>query len=213
MLFNIDKLQDLIYLIPAVLIALTVHEFSHGLSAYFLGDKTAHSEGRLTLNPLKHLDLFGAIMLLVAGFGWAKPVPVNPYHFKNRKLGMALTAFAGPLSNFIMAFIFMFVAIFVIKNAPYDETIKNIIIFLEISISLNIGLGIFNMIPFPPLDGSRIIGLFVPENIYFKLMEFERYSQIILIALLFTNVLNGPLAASRKAVFTFMYNAAKFIIQ
>lgn len=213
MLFNINRLQDLIYLIPAVLIALTIHEFSHGLFAYFLGDQTAKNQGRLSLNPLKHLDPMGALMLLIAGFGWAKPVPVNPYHFKNRKLGMAVTAFAGPLSNFIMAFIFTLIAIFMIKHTPSSEMTNNIIMFLQISITLNIGLGIFNLIPFPPLDGSRILGFFLPESVYFKLMEFERYTQIILIALLFTNVLNVPLAFLRKVVLTFMVNASNFIIQ
>ncbi|MBQ4249864.1 MAG: site-2 protease family protein [Clostridia bacterium] len=199
MFFNIQSFSELIFRLIAVILALTFHEFSHGLAAYLMGDDTARSQGRLTLNPLKHIDIFGGIMLLLVGFGWAKPVGVNPMRFKNPKAGMAITALAGPVSNFILAFIFYVLALVVQINAAgangqIGQTAIAVITFFSVCISMNIGLGIFNMIPVPPLDGSRVVTAFLPDRMYFGIMRYERYIMIGLMALLFLNVLDVPLS-------------------
>ncbi|MBQ1374948.1 MAG: site-2 protease family protein [Clostridia bacterium] len=199
MFFNIQSFSELIFRLIAVILALTFHEFSHGLAAYLMGDDTARSQGRLTLNPLKHIDIFGCIMLLLVGFGWAKPVGVNPMRFKNPKAGMAITALAGPVSNFILAFIFYVLALVVQINATgangqIGQTAIAVITFFSVCISMNIGLGIFNMIPVPPLDGSRVVTAFLPDRMYFGIMRYERYIMIGLMALLFLNVLDVPLS-------------------
>lgn len=193
MLFNISSWQDLVYRLVAVIMALTIHEFSHGFAAYLMGDRTAKEQGRLTLNPAKHIDIFGSIMLLLVGFGWAKPVGVNPLRFKKPKAGMAITALAGPLSNFILAFVLYIIALTVQINFFGVRTAANVVTFLATCISLNIGLGIFNLIPVPPLDGSRIFLVFLPDDTYFKIMQYERYIQLILMALLFLGALDAPL--------------------
>ncbi|MBQ3379414.1 MAG: site-2 protease family protein [Clostridia bacterium] len=199
MLFNISSFSELIFRVIAVILALTVHEFSHGLAAYLMGDDTARIQGRLTLNPLKHIDIFGGIMLLLVGFGWAKPVGVNPMRFKNPKGGMAITALAGPVSNFILAFLFYVIALIVQINAAQPDgslgaTAIAIITFFSVCISINIGLGVFNLIPVPPLDGSRVVTAFLPERTYFGIMRYERYIMLGLMALLFLNVLDVPLS-------------------
>lgn len=167
----------------AALIALTVHEYCHGYAAYKLGDDTAKLQGRLTLNPLKHLDPFGAICLVLFHIGWAKPVPVNPRNFKDRKKGFAITAAAGPLSNLILGFIaaFLYLLLFAfVRDMTFPEKnfayhfISNCLLFLYIFHAINVGLGLFNLLPIPPFDGSRLLNVFLPPKAYFAIMKYER---------------------------------------
>ena len=164
----------------AILLCLTVHETCHGLAAYALGDPTARNSRRLSLNPLRHIDWLGLAMMLFAGFGWAKPVPVDPRHFKRPKQGMALTALAGPASNLLLALGAVFLSREVYLRGGPDWLGG----FLLYSLApLSIGLGLFNLLPIPPLDGSKVLGAFLPDRTYFGLMRYERYGMFLLLAL------------------------------
>jgi len=176
-------IQQFFILIFPVLFALTIHEFSHGYAAYKLGDDTAKRAGRLTLNPLKHLDPIGTIMLFIAHFGWARPVPINPYNFKNIKLDTAIVSFAGPMANFISAIVFSILFRLISPN----QTMINHNIFIQILlfiIFINIALGLFNLIPIPPLDGSKIFGALLPDRLYFQYQKFERKGMFLFIAII-----------------------------
>lgn len=206
-----QKLTYILILAFCVLFSLSVHEFSHGLAAYAVGDKTAKYSGRLSLNPLAHLDPFGAICLFLFGFGWAKPVPVNPWNFKNKKGGMILTALAGPFSNFLLAFIAMVIYTLLgglrFSSASFGFTLASV--FYELAyymIMINLGLGLFNLIPIPPLDGSKVLTAILPERTYFKLMDYERYGFIILIILINTPIFNILLSMCQSAVIDFYSN-------
>lgn len=201
-----DRLFEILIRIIVVITALPVHEFAHAFVAYKLGDNTAKYQGRLTLNPLSHLDPIGSITTILFGFGWAKAVPVNPYMFKNRKLGMALVSLAGPLSNVLMATAYMLIikilSVFgiLLPGAPFFQV-------LIIMISVNLNLAVFNLLPIPPLDGSRIATLFLDERTYFKIMHYERYIFIALIALMATPIFDGVMG-----FFTdILWNAINFI--
>ena len=185
MLFGMDPLS-LLYIIPAILIGLTFHEIAHGYTAYLLGDKTAKEQGRLSLNPLKHIDPIGFISMILVGFGWTKPVMMNPYNLKNYKDGIALTAVAGPLANFVMTIIglllFKLVYIFPVPGV--------ITTFLTVFIQINFMLAAFNILPLPVLDGFKVIMRLFPDSIYDKAFAFERrYGIIILLILILTRVL------------------------
>ncbi len=194
-----------------VLLCISVHELSHGLAAYLFGDKTAKLSGRLSLNPLHHFDLFGGLCLFFFGFGWAKPVPVNPWNFKNKKSGMVFTALAGPLSNFILAFIAQFIAAIIGGLAfKSDMTLGYNIAYISYLICtrlaiLSLGLGIFNLIPIPPLDGSKILNALLPQRLYFKIMQYERYGFIILILLINLPAFSNMLYSSQTTILNF-YN-------
>ena len=184
------------YLLSAVaaLIALTIHEYCHGYAAYKMGDNTAKNLGRLTLNPIKHLDPYGAICMVLFHFGWAKPVPVNPRNFKNPKKGFAITAAAGPLSNLVLGFFSALIYLlfytlvrdmtFESRNFTY-HLISNTLSFLYIFHSVNIGLALFNLIPIPPLDGSRLLNLILPPKTYFEIMKYEKKIYIGMLVWLF----------------------------
>ena len=188
----------------AVILCLTVHETSHGLAAYVLGDPTAKREHRLSLNPLRHVDLVGLLMMFFVGFGWAKPVPVDMRYFKKPKSGMAITAFAGPLSNFLLALLLLFIARMMYFYAPATELLLMIYDFVMTTAILSIGLGIFNLIPIPPLDGSKVLFAFLPDQTYLKLMYYERYGMIVLLVLMFVGAGDGFLSTAISAVFRAM---------
>lgn len=182
-------LESTLTRLAAVLLCLTVHETCHGLAAYALGDPTARDRRRLSLNPLRHIDWLGLAMLLVAGFGWAKPVPVDPRHFKKPRQGMAVTALAGPASNFLLALLAVFLSRELYRHLPYGGAGALLFDFLLYTLApLSIGLGLFNLLPIPPLDGSKILGAFLPGRIYASLMRYERYGMLVLLALSYFGV-------------------------
>lgn len=207
-------LTSFLLTIGAVLLCLTVHELSHGLAAYFLGDPTAKSQKRLSLNPLRHLDPFGTLMMLVAGFGWAKPVPVDIRYFKNPKSGMAATALAGPLSNLLLAYVVLFLrsALFPFVLSGTWGGWDQVDTFLIRLASLSVGLGIFNLLPFPPLDGSKIWEGVLPDKIYYTILRYERFGMIALIVVLWTGILDGPLNAVRWWVFQVLQSGSYWVM-
>ena len=197
-------LQDAIYLIPAVLLSLSFHEFSHGYVAFKLGDPTAKQAGRLTLNPLAHIDPLGTLCMLIFRFGWAKPVPVNVMYFKDRKKGMAITAAAGPISNLLLAFLCLLLFVPVLVYAGWTAVGSYAANFLYIMVMINVGLAVFNLLPISPLDGSKILYAVLPNKIYFSLMRYERYFQPVLFLLLWTGLLSRPISFLRDAVISGM---------
>ncbi len=181
----------------AALFCITIHELSHGLTAYLLGDPTAKDAGRLSLNPIKHIDPMGLAMMLVAKVGWAKPVPVDMRRFKKPKQGMALSALAGPMSNFILAFlaVAVFSLIFHLPAAIADHVpVYILMVFLANVAILSVGLGIFNLIPISPLDGSKILFSFLPDKIYLTILRYERYVMLLVLVLTFLGAFSGPLS-------------------
>lgn len=190
-----------------VFCTLPVHEYAHAFVADKLGDKTARLSGRLTLNPMAHIDLLGAIMILFVGFGYAKPVPVNPRNFKNPKKGMALTALAGPFSNILMAVVFMFLSN-VLSLFGSSLFVQAFYVFFSFAASINIGLAVFNLIPIPPLDGSRVLELLIPDKYYYKFAQYERYIVIVIFGLIIFGVLDAPLAFLQNH----LYSALNYVV-
>ena len=204
---------ELIYILPAVAIALSVHEFAHAFVSYKLGDVSQKERGRLTLNPLKQLDPFGTLSLIFFGFGWAKPVQVDPYYYRNKKDGMIWTAMAGPLMNFIVGFLMVILYMLFIRFGLLYKNQVTYYLFQVIgtTASINVGLGIFNLIPIPPLDGSKILMGVLKEETYFKLMQYEMYLSFLMIFLLVSGVLNGPLIHAREAILDVFVKVASMI--
>jgi len=200
-------LQDLGLRCAAVLLCLTVHEVCHGLTALALGDPTAKGDRRLSLNPLRHIDWFGMAMMLIAGFGWAKAVPVNPRHFKKPKQGMALTALAGPVSNFLLAILLIAISKAIFLYCPYSVAWDVIFTFcLHIAAPLSVGLGLFNMLPFPPLDGSKVVAVILPDRAYLKLMRYERYGILVLLALSYFGLTGNLISSAIMRVYELLFN-------
>lgn len=202
-----------------MLIALTFHEVAHGFAAYKLGDPTAKSMGRLSLNPLKHIDPLGALCMVLFHFGWARPVPIDTRYFKKPKRDMALTAAAGPIMNFILAFFGVLVqrllALWFYSSPAQTQFAYNLqsaaLTLFGYFAVLNISLGVFNLIPVPPLDGSRIFLIFLPRKYYFGIMKYERYIQLGLMLLLWLGILNRPLSAAVSWVSSGMQWAVSWI--
>ena len=197
---NTDYIIVTLYLIPVFLISISVHEFSHGYMSYKLGDPTAKNMGRLTLNPLKHIDWFGALTFILMRVGWAKPVPVNPIYYKNRKTGIILTSLAGALANITLALLFAFpMAItgaslglknsemFVVGVSLFRGTDIQIILYNLFSLlfAVNIIIAVFNLLPVPPLDGSKILSALLPSKYYYKIFRYEQYIILVFIAVIF----------------------------
>ncbi len=192
-----ELVQEYLARIIVLFTAISVHEFAHGFVAYKLGDPTAKYSGRLTLNPLAHFDLIGAICMVFFGFGWAKPVPINPMYFRDRKKGSALTALAGPVSNILLAFASTIFAalyyVFVLRVVPGFITGFIFTLFIQLAF-VNISFAVFNLIPFPPLDGSKILGMFLSYENYNKLLYYERFGFPLLMILSLTGILGRILS-------------------
>jgi len=200
--------MSLLFFVPAFLIAITVHEVAHAYVAWRLGDPTARAMGRITLNPLRHIDPFGLIILIIFRFGWAKPVLINPRNFKNEKMGMALSALAGPVSNIALAFLGLIISniilVFAVNaeitiNSSAGNVIMVALSFFGYFAFLNVWLALFNLLPVPPLDGSRIVNYFLPPHLSRYYEYVERYGLIIIILLMVT-VLRTPMGFVADAI-------------
>ena len=199
-----NYLIGLVLSIPGLLLALSMHEFAHGYAAYKMGDNTAKYSGRLSINPFDHLDPIGTLCLFLFQFGWAKPVPINPYNFKNQRKGTIIVSLAGPLMNFFIAFASAFLMEVVRRFMPMSKITDFIWLILYYSELLNIGFMVFNLIPIPPLDGSKILLELLPYRYRNFFYQIERYSTIILVLIVGTNVLSPALSTARMAVGTFI---------
>lgn len=189
--------EIVLYLLRAlvVLVAIPFHEAAHALVSHWLGDDTAVRAGRLSLNPVRHFDLLGALCMLIGGVGWAKPVGIDVRNYKNPKVGMAISAAAGPVSNFLLAWVSMIVYKCVIYSGLGDR-IPALMLFFYYMVAMNLSLAVFNLIPIPPFDGSRIALLFLPRNLYFKAMRYERQIMLAVLLLVFLGLLDIPLSVA-----------------
>lgn len=191
-----------------VFCTMPIHEYAHALIATKLGDETPRLSGRLTLNPFAHIDLLGALMIFLCGFGYAKPVRVNPRNFKDPKKGMAITAIAGPTSNLIMGFFFVFLS-GLVQTVFYKADMMllyPIVSFLYFAAAINVNLAVFNLLPIPPLDGSRILQLLIPAKYYYKFLQYERYVVIVVFVLILSGVLSTPLALISSLILNLFSN-------
>lgn len=196
--------------IPGMLLCLSVHEAAHGWAAYALGDPTAKNAGRLTIDPVRHLDPIGTICLLFFHVGWAKPVPVNPRYFKHPRRDMALVSLAGPLSNFALALVALF--LYHPLRMSSSNIVATIALMLYMTAVMSIGLGVFNLIPVPPLDGSKILFSFLPYRIEQKVTQYQQFIQFGLFALLLIGVLDVPMSAAINAIYRALYTVVLMVL-
>lgn len=199
---------EMLTVLPGILIALTFHEFAHGLVAYAMGDNTAKNAGRLTLDPLKHIDPLGFIMLILVRFGWAKPVPINENNFRNKNLGLFFVSIAGITANILLALIFHLIAYFtedLVNLSAYSQIMSNIVI-------INIMIAAFNLLPVPPLDGSKIIYSFLPQRMRYNFYKYESYGSVILIILLITGGVTYFLSPVVSFIISFLNSIIQFIV-
>lgn len=211
-MFNIS---NIIYLAIGVILSMSIHEVAHGLVSYWMGDPTAKLEGRLSLNPFKHIDWAGLVCLLFFGFGWAKPVPIDSRYYKDAKTGIIWTSFAGPVANFLLSFICVFLFYALYKFAPqfiFTAAGNFISSVLSYTGLISTGFGIFNLIPIPPLDGSKVAFSFLPDDKYYKFIEEAPWMNFLFIALIFTGILNSPLGMLRAQMISFFEMVAKMIL-
>lgn len=202
---DFGSLESILLRVASVFLCLTIHETCHGLAAYALGDPTAKRAHRLSLNPLRHIDWLGLIMMVAAGFGWAKPVPVDPSYFKKPKQGMALTALAGPVSNFLLALLLLLIArgefLRAVTTGSFSGTWFS---FLVDTASLSVGLGLFNLVPIPPLDGSKVLAVLLPDRAYNWLMRYERFGMLVLLVVISVGVGSNALNSAIRWTFTLL---------
>lgn len=208
---DFGSLRDILLRVAAVFLCLTIHETCHGLAAYALGDPTAKRAHRLSLNPLRHIDWLGLLMMVVAGFGWAKPVPVNPNYFKKPKQGMAVTALAGPVSNLLLAILLLLIARGVyIRAALTGSFSATWFAFLLDTASLSVVLGLFNLVPIPPLDGSKVLAVLLPDRAYDWLMHYERFGMLVLVMVISVGIGSNALDNAIRWTFTMLCRLVGF---
>ena len=206
----LDVLAQVVSVLFVIFCILPLHELAHAWVANKLGDPTAKYSGRITLNPLASVDPMGAMMLLLVGFGWAKPVPVNPNYFKKPKRDMALTALAGPVSNLLSAFVGAILYLAVIFYMPSGVLTRFLSVMLNYYVAVNVSLAVFNFIPVPPLDGSRILGAFLSDRLLAKYYSYQSTLSMLLMLMLVTGALSGPLATVQNFFLNLIVRAAFF---
>lgn len=211
--FLLNSIQSLmnsiLIILPTTLIAIMGHEIAHGWASIKLGDPTPKFDGRMSLNPLKHLDPVGTVLMLLTGFGWAKPVMVNPMYYKDRKKGMAVVALAGPAANFLMAVIGAAIGMLIIRFFGATGNVQKIVFrIITIFVYRNLAFMVFNLIPLPPLDGSKVLGMFLPDKIYYTMLQYERYCIYILMILVlggaFDKIIGAGMSAAANGIFNFL---------
>ena len=216
MLGRLLDIKTLLINVPITLIALTLHELAHGWVSGKLGDPTPKRDGRMTLNPMAHLDLVGTLLMILTGFGWAKPVMVNPMYYKDRKKGMALVGIAGPITNVLLAFAGMMLyalSLVVCFKLGISQTAVNTVSYIaQLFVVRNLCFAVFNLIPIPPLDGSRVASMFLPDNAYYKLMQLERYSMLIIMVLSLTGVFDSIIGTGVNLLYNGMARVAGRLI-
>ena len=203
---DLTALLDMVQRVLAVLLCLTVHETCHGLAALALGDPTAKRMRRLSFNPIHHIDWLGLLSMFLCGFGWAKAVPVDMRYFKNPRAGMALTALAGPASNFLLSLLSLFLASLIgqLPGAVLSGFLVWLFNFLVETAILSIGLGLFNLVPIPPLDGSKVLFSLLPERAYYTLMRYERFGLLIMMVIVWLDLGGSYLSNAILRVFLWM---------
>lgn len=213
---NIDKMMDLLITVLACLTCMTLHEISHGLAANRLGDPTAKNAGRLSLNPMRHIDPLGLVCMIVARFGWAKAVPINPRYFKHFRRDTAITSLAGPLANVLIAAVSLtlyFAVAWFFWYLNESAWLEYLLRYFYYTANLSVGFAVFNLLPIPPLDGSKLLFAFLPDRAYIRLLRYERYGFLLLSALLFLGVLDGPLIFLREGLLKLLWEPCQWPIQ
>ncbi|MBB5184164.1 Zn-dependent protease [Faecalicoccus acidiformans] len=212
MLWNLEYIVSLVI---AVILAMSIHEMAHGLVSYWLGDPTAKLQGRISLNPFAHVDWLGVLCLLLFHFGWAKPVPVDPSYYKDRKTGIIWTSFAGPVANFLLAFVCIFCLILILKLNPlflYSNLGSLLESILSMTATLNIGFGLFNLIPVPPLDGSKVLFSFLPDEQYYRFIQGSPFFMLVLVVLIYLGILSQPLSMMQNGIWNAFVQICSFLL-
>lgn len=205
--------MNYIYLLPGILLAISLHEFAHGWVSWKLGDPTPKQEGRLTINPLRHLDPVGALCMLVFHMGWARPVMINPYYYKNKRAGVALVSLAGPLMNVVTGALSIFLLAWIDVSVwsgslHINQVVETIYLVLYYFSILSINLAVFNLIPLPPLDGSKILGVFLPDSVLEWMNRYDKYCMIILLVALYLGFLDAPIGAAYDLIHNGIWDLA-----